>query len=191
MKNFSNNYVFSKQINENRNYFKQMRRFKDISIGLFTEHDISEQYLSWLNDSKHMQYSDQQFTSHSYDSAKVYLESFINSPNLFLKIQNEAGALMGTLTVYIDTFHKVHNCGILVDPNSVGLGFGKKAWVSLTHNICPLLGARKIVGGTVAENYAMIKLFEWSDMNFEARLHAEKQYNGRDYDVLIYSKFVS
>jgi RimJ/RimL family protein N-acetyltransferase len=99
--------------------------------------------------------------------------------------------MVGTLTVYIDANHNVHHCGILVDPNAAKRGFGRKAWVALTRHICPNLGARKVVAGALESNIAMIKLFEISGMRFEARLCAEKQYDGKLHDVLIYSRFCS
>ncbi len=179
------------QIKQNQSFFATPRKFKDISIELFLESDIGNEYLVWLNNSHHLQYSDQQLKVHTVDTSKDYLKSFVGSPNLFLKVLNGSRDMVATLTVYIDADHKVHHCGILVDPNSAGKGLGSKAWVALTHYICPSLGARKVVAGTLENNIAMIKLFEISEMNFEARLREEKQYDGKLYDVLIYSRFYS
>lgn len=179
------------QINKNQSFFSILRKYEDISIELFFESDISNEYLVWLNNSHHMQYSDQQLKVHTKDTSKDYLKSFTGSPNLFLKILDSSRVMVGTLTVYIDANHNVHHCGILVDPNAAKRGFGRKAWVALTRHICPNLGARKVVAGTLESNIAMIKLFEISGMSFEARLCDEKQYDGKLHDVLIYSRFCS
>ena len=50
----------TEQIERNRRHFLKPMNFEDFSIDIFSESDISENYLSWLNDSNHMQFSDQQ-----------------------------------------------------------------------------------------------------------------------------------
>jgi len=176
------------QINRNQAFFDSPKKFEDISIELFVESDISNQYLAWLNNSHHMQYSDQQLKVHTLDTSVDYLNSFKNTANLFLKVLNNSRVMVGTLTVYIDVFNDIHNCGILIDSNLVGRGYGKRAWTALTHKVCPSLGARKIVAGTLESNYAMIKLFDASDMSLETRLRNEKHYGGKTHNVLIYSR---
>ena len=178
------------QINRNQSFFASPKKFEDISIELFVESDISNQYLAWLNNSHHMQYSDQQLKIHTVDTAKDYLNSFKNTANLFLKVLNDSRVMVGTLTVYIDVISNIHNCGILIDSNLVGRGYGKRAWTALTHQVCPSLGARKIVAGTLESNYAMIKLFDTSNMSLETRLRDEKHYGGKTHNVLIYSRII-
>jgi RimJ/RimL family protein N-acetyltransferase len=180
----------TEQIERNRRYFLKPRNFEDFSIDIFSESDISDNYLSWLNDSYHMQFSDQQLKVHTVETAKDYIDSFKNTANLFLKILNNSRVMVGTLTVYIDVIMDIHNCGILIDSNLVGKGYGKKAWTVLTHQVCPSLGARRIVAGTLESNFAMIELFEASDMGFESRLRNEKHYGGKFHDVLIYSRTI-
>jgi RimJ/RimL family protein N-acetyltransferase len=180
----------SEQVERNRRYFLKPRNFENFSINLFTESDITDDYLSWLNNPRHMQFSDQQSKVHTRESAKNYIDSFEKTPNLFLKISSNSRVIIGTLTIYIDVAMDSHNCGILIGSNSVGQGYGKRAWTALTHQICPRLGARRIVAGTVESNVAMIKIFEASDMSFETRLYDEKHYGGKSHDVLIYSRTV-
>ncbi len=187
----SNNYSKeTEQIERNRQYFLKPRNFETLSIDTFSESDINDNYLSWLNDSYHMQFSDQQLKVHTVETTKDYINSFKNTPNLFLKILEDSRVMVGTLTVYIDVIMNIHNCGILIDSNLVGKGYGKKAWTVLTHQICPSLGARRIVAGTLESNFAMIKLFEASDMGFMSRIRNEKHYSGKSYDVLIYDRTI-
>lgn len=187
----ANNYSKeTEQIERNQQYFLKPRNFENLSIDTFSESDINDNYLSWLNDSYHMQFSDQQLKVHTVETTKDYINSFKNTPNLFLKILEDSRVMVGTLTVYIDVIMNIHNCGILIDSNLVGKGYGKKAWTVLTHQICPSLGARRIVAGTLESNFAMIKLFEASDMGFMSRIRNEKHYSGKSYDVLIYSRTI-
>ena len=180
----------TEQLERNQRYFLKLRDFEDLSIDRFSESDINDNYLSWLNNPYHMQFSDQQLKVHTVETTKDYINSFENTANLFLKILDKSGVMVGTLTVYIDIIKDVHSCGILIDSNLVGKGYGKRAWTVLTHQVCPSLGARKIVAGTLESNFAMIKLFEASGMSFEARLRDEKHYGGKTYDVLIYSRTI-
>lgn len=191
MSRVGKSYRLLNQIKNNKLYFAKNQYFGDLRIDFFHEMDIDESYLSWLNNSEHMKYSDQQFEHHTRESSRNYLSSFEGTPNLFLKVLNNSQIMIGTLTIYIDVNHNVHNCGILIDPNLGGMGYGKSAWTALINEICPSLGARKIVAGTLENNSAMIKLFQYSNMNFEARLRSEKEFLGRSIDVLIYSRFVS
>jgi len=178
------------QMEQNRIYFSSPRIFDDINISIFEKSDICDEYLAWLNNPQHMQFSDQRFKVHSKESSLKFIESFEHSPNLFLKIANSTGLLVGTLTVYIDVHNHTHNCGILIGSNYSSAGYGKKAWVALTHEICANLGAHKIVAGTMETNLAMVKLFETSSMRLEARLRREKIHEGKEVDVLIYSRFI-
>ena len=178
------------QVERNRRYFLKPRNFENLSIDYFTEFDITDDYLSWLNDRNHMQFSDQQLKIHTRETAKIYIDSFKNTTNLFLKIINNSSVMVGTLTVYIDVNTDIHNCGILIGLNSVGKGYGKRAWSALTNQICPSLGARKIVAGTIESNVAMLRLFEASGMTFESRLHEAKHYGDKSHDVLIYTRTV-
>lgn len=181
----------SRQINQNLLYFSIPRRFDEIQIDLFNEADISEEYLTWLNDQKHMQFSDQRFKRHTQNSSLEYIKSFEGTPNLFLKVSSTSGVMVGTLTAYIDVEELTHTCGILIGPRFSRAGYGKRAWFAMTHQICPALGARKIVAGTLESNLAMVKLFEFSDMNFDARVRGENFYNGHQVDVLMYSRLLS
>lgn len=189
MTSIGNKVELNNQIKRNREYFDAKISINELFFEYFTEEDISAHYLSWLNNSAHMRHSDQQLQIHTYESSRTYLKSFDNTPNLFLKVLNKNLEMIGTLTIYIDVNHGVHSCGILIDPDLGGMGYGKSAWNALVNEICPSLGARKIVAGTLDTNHVMIKLFQSSQMRFEARLISEKQYLGKCFDVLIYSHF--
>ena len=65
----------------------------------FCINDISNKYLSWLNDVAIMRYSNQRFMVHTYESCRKYLKSFEHSDNLFLAIlEKSQNTLLGTMT---------------------------------------------------------------------------------------------
>ena len=177
------------QIERNRLFFSERQTFNSITVEPFTMDDISENYLSWLKDSSHLAFSDQQYFCHTKSSSEKYLSTFYNSPNLFLKLVSSETQSIGTATIYIDCLHLTCNVGILLDPKWSGSGLGTNSWNILVNQICPNIGIRKVSAGTVVNNLAMIRLFEKSGMTLEATLKNEKTYQGNSYDVVIFSKF--
>ncbi len=165
-------------------------RWGEVGLTDFTEGDISPKYLSWLNDPLHMKYSTQRFLEHTYDSAIDYLNSFEGTPNYFFAIK-ASGELVGSATFYVNPDYGTASPGILIAPEHVGKGFGKKAWELLVFDLPTQLGIRKVSAGTLESNLAMIKLFESSKMEFEARLIGEGVFNELPSDILIYRKFLS
>jgi len=162
----------------------------EVVISNFIQSDISEKYLSWLNNPEYMQYSTQRFFDHTFDSTLSYLESFTNSSNHFfsIKVSNE---LVGTATLYVNSTYRTASPGILIAPEHAGKGFGKQAWKLLIGDVPVQLGIRKVSAGTLEVNKAMIRLFESSNMEFEARLTGEGLLNGIPSDILLYRKFTS
>ena len=79
---------------------------ENIELTTFNENNISDDYISWLNDSVVTQYSNQRFYSHDYESCKKYLQSFKKSENLFLAIKvKKTSVFIGALTVYFNLEH--------------------------------------------------------------------------------------
>ena len=60
-----------------------------LTLTLMKKELISETYVSWLNDKKLMQYSNQRFFQHSKETCIKFLETFDKSSNIFLAIINE------------------------------------------------------------------------------------------------------
>lgn len=124
----------------------------------FEESDISEMYLSWLNNKDHVKFSSQKLQSHSQESALRYLAKFKNSENLFLSISWKSTPI-GTSTFYFSPNSSSLDIGILIDPKFAGLGHGKKIWGSLLEIAKSFPEVKTITAGTHVENQAMLKIF--------------------------------
>ena len=161
----------------------------EIVISDFQEADISEKYISWLNNKQHMKFSQQRFVNHSLSTAKDYLASFENCDNRFYAIKSSSD-LVGTGTIYINQSYGTCSVGILIGPEFSGQGYGKQAWQLLTTVIPENLGLRKVSAGTLETNKAMLRLFEESRMQFEARLVQEGIFEDSAVDVLLYSRML-
>jgi RimJ/RimL family protein N-acetyltransferase len=163
---------------------------KHFNFAVFKPEDIDKNYLDSLNNSSYMSFSDQSFREHSIETTLAYINSFKDSPNLFLAIRSDRKTILGTATIYIEPIHLTANCGLLIKSDYSGKGFGQLCWSQLILEVVPSLGCRKVTAGTVSEHFAMRKIIENSGMRLDGISKKEKIFNGREYDVLFYSKFL-
>lgn len=150
--------------------------------------DITEAYIDWLNDKELMKYSNQRHLNHTRTSSENYLNSFDQNSSLIFKIISEK-EMIGTLSISLDKHNLVGVMGILIGREYCGLGLGAKAWNKAIEISFDELGLRKVKAGTAACNLAMKRIFEKSNMCFEANLRSDLLIEGTPQDLLIYSKF--
>jgi ribosomal-protein-alanine N-acetyltransferase len=162
-----------------------------VSLRIFTEHDINDRYLSWLNDLEVVKYSNQRFITHTIESSMVYLKAFNNSSNIFLSISTiDKNIPIGTLTIYHSPQHQTADIGILVGEKSLwGNGYGQDAWDTIIKLLSRLPSIRKITAGAVSANIGMINLMIRSGMSFEAAKIEQELVNGVPVDLHYYAKF--
>ena len=161
----------------------------DIVLRDFNKHQITPEYLSWLNDKEHMKFSNQRHSSHTHESALRYLESFVYSDNYFLGIESKENQLMGTCTVYYDSHNHVANMGLLISPTASNKGVATAVFRTLLANLPTLLRLNKITAGTCEANIQMLKVIEKSGMTFEYRCRKEFLSDGKYLDNLMYAKY--
>ena len=157
----------------------------------FTESDINDNYISWLNNLDVMRFSNQRFLKHNLESSLQYLSSFDNTNNLFISIRRLSDdSPIVTMTAYISNNHRTADVGILIGDKAVwGLGYGQDAWNTLIKWLFDHNNIRKITAGTLACNHGMIKLIESSGMCYEATRKEQEIVNKQAIDILYYAKF--
>ena len=162
-----------------------------VELSIFTENDITDDYLAWLNDSIVMKFSNQRFLNHDIASSKKYFLSFKNTDNLFILIRTkDEGKSIGTMTAYFNFNHGVVDLGILIGNTSVwGKGYGQDAWNTLTSWALDLDAIRKITAGTLSCNFGMLKIFERSGMSLEAAKKKQEVIDSVEFDVHYFCKF--
>ena len=138
-------------------------KHEGFTFSLFMESDITPEYMTWLNDTLHMRYSQQAEMVHTPETSKAYLESFQGTPNLFLSI-NHKSTFVGTSTIYINEYGLQGNIGIMIGREHAHKGLGKRIWKILVELIAPRIGLREVIAGTRVDNSAMISLFEAAHM---------------------------
>ncbi|NUU03191.1 GNAT family N-acetyltransferase [Herbaspirillum robiniae] len=162
-----------------------------VSLQLFTAEDISERYVSWLNDLDVVRYSNQRLRAHSVESCQAYLASFDGTDNLFIGIRRkEDNLLIGTMTAYISRHHGTADMGIMVGEKAVwGMGYGQQAWDTLLKALLQQPAIRKVTAGTLECNAAMQRLAERSGMQFEGARKQQEIVDGRAFDVRYFGRF--
>lgn len=158
----------------------------------FEEKHLSEKYVKWLAEPQSMKYSENRFRTHTLESCRDYMKSFDGSPNLFYAIVAKSGDLghLGNLNVYVDERHSTADIGILVgDPKSWGKGYGAEAWGRMVKHLLDDRKIRKVTGGCVANNEAMVRIMKSCNMVPDGRRTRQYVYDGEEVDVVYYATF--
>jgi RimJ/RimL family protein N-acetyltransferase len=156
----------------------------------FSLEDIQVNYVAWLNDPEIVRFSNQRFLKHTASSCRHSLDSFTNTANRFLAIEDKfTQELLGTLTMYINLHHQTADVGILIgNKNHWGKGVGYEAF-SLAVETLMKAHMRKITAGTMATNVGMVKVMKKCGMTLEATRTAQEMLEGQAVDLLYFSKF--
>lgn len=153
--------------------------------------DVTPEYVGWLNDPVVVRFSNQRFNVHSMGTCQAYVASVENTEDLFLKIVSCAnGKTVGTIRANISLPHKTADIGILIGCRKVwGHGLGQDSWNTLMNWLLDEGGIRKVTGGTMRSNIAMVKIMQKTGMTLEAIRPAQELLEGRAQDLLYFGKF--
>ena len=164
---------------------------RKVALRPFTEGDLLETYLEWLNDAKVVQFSNQRFIHQNKANASRYLASFKGTKNLFMSVRllsNDQS--IGTMTAYLSPHHGTVDVGIMIgDKTCWGQGYGQDAWDTMMNWLLQQHSIRKLTAGTSARNKGMICLMERSGMELECRRREHEIVDGIPTDVLYFAKF--
>mgnify|MGYP001209666659 CR=1 FL=1 len=142
-----------------------MKETKSIKLVKFNKKFISKKYISWLNDKNLMKYSENRYKKHTKLSCKKYLNNFNKTHNKFFAIiDTDNSDHIGNITAIIDKKNNTADIGILIGKKN--RGYGQIAWKTMMNYLFKI-NIRKITGGCMRNNKAMIKIFIKSKMNFE------------------------
>ena len=160
----------------------------------FGEPHLTERYVAWLADPEVVRWSEQRRRSHTLASCRAYVDSFRGTPNMLFAIVAKDPALghLGNLNVYIDTRHGVADIGILMGERAAwGKGYGREAWGAIMGALLRDPTMRKVTGGCVADNVAMVKIMRACGMVEDGRRVRHYVYDGREVDVVTFASFTA
>ena len=157
----------------------------NIKLVKFKEIFITKTMIDWLNNKNLMRYSEQRFFKHSKVSCiKFYLDNLRNK-NLYYAIFDE-NRHVGNVRAVIDKFNSVADIGILIAYQNKG--YGNIAWKKMM-NILEKRGVRKITGGTMIANKAMIRIFKNNRMKLEYKKIKHFKLQKKFIDLVGYCYF--
>lgn len=158
-----------------------------VELRSFTTENLTESYLGWLRDPQIMRFSNQRFRTHNINSCRAYLASFAGSDNLFIAIYHES-AFIGTMTAYRSAVHGTADIGLLIGTGAQGKGLGKDAWATLMAHLLAT-GTRKVTGGTLRCNTAMVRIMLGCGMQADGVRADQELVDGMAHDMLHFAKF--
>jgi RimJ/RimL family protein N-acetyltransferase len=158
-----------------------------VTLRAFSTANLTEAYLGWLRDPQLMKFSNQRFRTHSMDSCRAYFDSFTGSDNDFIAIEYE-GRFIGTMTVYRSLVHGTADIGLLIGANVQGKGLGKDAWGTMLAHLLAS-GTRKVTGGTLRCNEAMVRIMQRCGMQDDGVRAGQELVDGVAQDIVYFAKF--
>ena len=159
----------------------------------FQKSDIRNTYVSWLNDPEVVKYSNQRFFNHTIETSHNYLKSFKDTNNIYMAIEDRfTKELYGSITAYTQIHHGVTDIGLLIgNKNAWGKGIGFEAWTLMMNFLSTKRYIRKVTGGTLRVNIAMIRIMKKSGMTLEAIKKNQELFNNKPVDLLYFCKFLN
>ena len=158
-----------------------------VELRSFAPEHLTESYLGWLRDPQLMRFSNQRFRMHNMDSCRAYLGTFAGTDNLFMAIYRE-GTFIGTMTAYRSAIHGTADMGLLIGAGAQGKGLGKDAWATLLAHLLAT-GNRKVTGGTLRINTAMVRIMQGCGMQADGVRVGQELVDGEAHDMLHFAKF--
>jgi [ribosomal protein S5]-alanine N-acetyltransferase len=159
----------------------------------FAGHHLTPGYVHWLNDAETTRYSEQRHRRHTLDSCKSYVEAMQSSGHYLWAIEwTEDGAPrhIGNLSATLDRPNGVADLAIMVgERDARGRGLGRDAWIAACEWLLGPGGFRKISAGTMAENRAMLAVFDAAGMTIEAVRRSHFVLDGRPTDAIYAALF--
>jgi RimJ/RimL family protein N-acetyltransferase len=147
-----------------------------------------DHYLRWLSNESVTRFSEQRHVAHTNVTQYEYLKSFVDSNDYFWEIQR-TGVPIGSVTAFRNIPNRTANVGIMIGAvNLWGNGYASEALDA----VCNFLfedGCRKIDGGCMAANQAMISVFENVGFKYEATIGGLFLLDGKPEDAVFYGKF--
>lgn len=158
-----------------------------VELREFGPENLTERYITWLRDPVLMRFSNQRFRKHSIESCRVHLDSFAGTDNLFIAIYH-SNIFVGTMTAYRSAVHGTADIGLLIGAGMQGQGLGKDAWSTLLNHLLAT-GIRKVTGGTLRCNTAMVRIMRGCGMKPDGIRFAQEMVGSVPQDVLYFAKF--
>lgn len=143
-----------------------------ISLFIINSEDVSDNYVSWLNDPEVNRFLESRFQRQDIESVKKFVAICDSSQDTFLfGIRSKAlgGMHVGNIKIGpIDNHHGLAEIGLLIGERAVwGKGVGTDSIKLVTQFAFNELGIRKITAGCYQSNFGSKRAFEKAGFKVE------------------------
>lgn len=157
----------------------------------FAPSHLTEQYVSWLNDAEVTKYSRHRSAEHTLDSCESYVATFAGTPNaLWAIVRQSDDRHIGNINAYVDEVNSTADLGVLVgERDAWGQGIATESWGAVMQFLFSECGLRKVTGGAIAPNIAMLKVMKQCGMQDDGVRLGQQIWEGEAVDVVHMAKF--
>lgn len=152
-----------------------------VSLRRLDEDDVTETYLSWMNDPRVTRYMESRFVQHSMESLWYFVAT---KPVFGIFV---GGEHVGNIKLDIDEHHRRGNIGILIGPEHWWKGYATKA-IKLETEYAWFIGLHKVTASAYAKNIGSIRAFEKAGFVREAVLKDHWLVDGEYQDGILMAK---
>jgi len=149
--------------------------------------DISQEYLSWLNDNEVTRYLGVGLFPSTVTDIEKFLERFRQSQNdlVFAIVHRQTGLHIGNVTLNnVNMVYQTGDTGLMIGRKEFwGKGLAFEAWELMIEYAFNQLGLHKVVAGAIHGNTASLKTLEKLGFKHEGKLRQEVLVEGERRDV--------
>ncbi len=158
----------------------------------FAEAHLTERYVGWLNDPEVVRYSEQRHRRHSMESCRQYARAMAGAGNplwAIIAVDPDLGHI-GNISANLDRNNGLCDVTILIGERSAwGRGLGTEAWNAVCDFMLGPAAMRKVVGGALASNTAMVRIMERSAMAADGSRPRHYLVDGIEIDVVYFARY--
>lgn len=156
----------------------------------FSDEHLSEDYIGWLNDPDVVRFSEQRHRRHTRKSCEAYIQACARAGNPLWAIEDcSAGNQhIGNISVSFDRANQLADIGILIGaPSGRGKGYGALAWGAVLEWLKTQPKLRKITGGCLAPNAAMVRIMQGAGMRPDGVRPGHFLVEGKPADIVYFA----
>ena len=152
--------------------------------------DVTDEYVSYLNDSKVNQYLECRHVAQTRKSVGEYVLANIFSPNnRMFTIWVDSNRIGNIRLGSIDFNNKFADIGLVIWPDYWGKGYGSEAISLVKDYAFTTLNLHKVWAGCYTQNTGSIKAFQKAGFEIEYEIKNQYQLDGVYTDDIVLSAF--
>jgi ribosomal-protein-alanine N-acetyltransferase len=167
-----------------------MRDHLLICIVPFEDRHLTDEYVSWLNDSEVVRFSEQRHRHHTIETCRAWMQNYKKGPNKLWAIEYDKKHI-GNICANVNEKNGVAEITNMIgNKNYWRKGIGTEAVRQAIERVFAM-GYRKVYMGTLEHNIGQIRLMEKLGMKKEAVIPNQYLVDGEPCAVVYYGIYNS